>query len=95
MDVSYDLEPIYKQIHRMGHQSNIAYNKQNEREMIGYDERFALICFREHSYRYDSYDSKYGTLKYTLPLECKDCPLANQRQCQKVCKVKNTADFRE
>lgn len=95
MDAGYDFEPIYEQIHRMGHQSNIAYNKRNEREMIGYDEHFAPTCFREHSYRYDSYDPKYGTLKYTQPLECKDCPLANQGQCQKVYKVKSATDLRK
>lgn len=95
MDAGYDFEPIYEQIHRMGHQSNIAYNKRNEREMIGYDQHFAPTCFREHSYRFDSYDPKYETLKYTQPLECKDCPLANQGQCQKVYKVRITTDLRK
>ena len=95
MDAGYDFEPIYEQIHRMGHQSNIAYNKRNEREMIGYDQHFAPTCFREHSYRYDSYDPKYETLKYTQPLECRDCPLANQGQCQKVYKVRIATDFRK
>lgn len=95
MDAGYDYEPIYQQIHRMGHQSNIAYNKRNEREMIGYDQHFAPTCFREHSYRYDSFDSKYQTLKYTQPLECKDCPLLNQGQCQKVYKVRIKTDLRK
>ena len=49
---------------------------------------------REHSYRYDSYDAKYETLKYTSPKECKDCPLANDTLCQKVYKVKITTDLR-
>jgi transposase len=94
MDAGYDYEPIYEQVHRMGHQAVIAYNKRNESELEGFDKHFAPTCFREHSYRYDSYDSKYETLKYTKPKECKDCPLANEGLCQKIYKVKITTDLR-
>lgn len=94
MDAGYDFEPVYQQIHRMGHQSNIAYNKRNESEMIGYDKHFAPTCFREHSYRYDSFDPIYETLKYTSPLECRDCPLLDQVVCQKVYKIRITTDLR-
>ena len=95
MDAGYDYEPIYEQVHRMGQQSVIAYNKRNEGEPIGFDKHFAPTCFREHSYRYDSFDAKYETLKYTRPKECKDCPLANEGICQKVYKVKITQDLRK
>lgn len=95
MDAGYDYEPIYEQVHRMGHQSVIAYNKRNEGELLGYDKHFAPTCFREHSYRYDSFDPKYETLKYTRPKECSDCPLANEGICQKVYKVKITQDLRK
>jgi transposase len=95
LDAGYDYEPIYTQIHRMGHQAVIAYNKRNEPEPIGFDKHFAPTCVREHSYRYDSYDTKYETLKYTRPKECKDCPLANDGLCQKVYKVKITTDLRK
>lgn len=95
MDAGYDYEPIYEQVHRLGLQSVIAYNKRNEPEPIGFDKHFAPTCFREHSYRYDSYDAKYETLKYTRPKECKDCPLADQGICQKVYKVKITTDLRK
>src|SRR5699024_1106859 len=78
----------------MGQQSVIAYNKRNEPEPIGFDKHFAPTCFREHSYRYDGYDSKYETLKYTQPKECIDCPLANDGICQKVFKMKITKDLR-
>jgi transposase len=94
MDAGYDYEPIYEQVHRMGHQSVIAYNKKNEREPVGFDKHFAPTCFREHAYRYDSFDTKYKTLKYTRPKECIDCPLANEGICQKVYKVKITSDLR-
>ena len=94
MDAGYDYEPIYTQVYRMGQQSVIAYNKRNESEPIGFDKNFAPTCFREHSYRYDSYDAKYETLKYTHPKECIDCPLANEGVCQKVFKMKITKDLR-
>ena len=94
MDAGYDYDPIYEQVYRMRNQSIIAYNKKNEGEPIGFDKHFAPTCFREHSYRYDSYDAKYETLKYTRPKECNDCPLANEGICQKVYKVKITTDLR-
>lgn len=95
MDAGYDYEPIYKQVYTMGHHSVIAYNKRNESEPIGFNKHFAPTCFREHSYRYDSYDDKYETLKYTSPKECIDCPLANEGICQKVFKMKITKDLRK
>lgn len=94
MDAGYDYEPIYEQVHRMGQQSVIAYNKRNEGELLGFDKHFAPTCFREHSYRYDSFDAKYETLKYTRPKECSDCPLAKEGICQKIYKVKITTDLR-
>ena len=94
MDAGYEFEPIYKQVYQMGQQSIIAYNKRNESEPLGFDKHFAPTCFREHSYRYDSYDAKYETLKYTRPKECKDCPLAKEGICQKVFKMKITKDLR-
>ena len=95
MDAGYDFEPIYEQVHRMEKRSIIAYNKRNEGEPIGFDKHFAPTCFREHSYRYDSFDAKYETLKYTRPKECNDCPLANEDICQKVFKMKITTDLRK
>lgn len=94
MDAGYDYPAIYQQIHRMGAQSVIAYNKKNEPEPEGFDQHFAPTCVREHSYRYDSFDSKYQTIKYTRPKECKDCPLAQDSLCQKVYKVRITTDLR-
>ena len=95
LDAGYDYEPIYKQVYRMNQQSIIAYNRRNESELIGFDKHFAPTCFREHSYRYDSYDTKYETLKYTQPKECSDCPLVQEGICQKVFKMKITKDLRK
>ncbi len=94
LDAGYDYPAIYEQIYRMGAQSIIAYNKKNESELKGFDQYFAPTCVREHSYRYDSYDSTYETLKYTRPKECKDCPLAQDTLCQKVYKMKITTYLR-
>ncbi len=95
MDAGYDYEPIYEQIHRVNLRSVIAYNKRNEPEPVGFDKHFAQTCVREHSYRYDSFDTRYETLKYTRPRECKDCPLAHDDLCQKIYKVKITTDLRK
>ncbi|ALS78479.1 transposase [Planococcus kocurii] len=95
MDAGYDYAPIYEQVYRMGAQSVIAYNKKNEPEPIGFDRHFAPTCVREHSYRYDSFDKKHETLKYTRPSECADCPLAHDSLCQKVYKKKITDDLRK
>ncbi|MEC0665474.1 IS1182 family transposase [Priestia flexa] len=94
LDAGYDYPAIYEQIHRMGAQSIIAYNKKNESVLEGFDQHFAPTCVREYSYRYASYDSTYETLKYTRPKECKECPLASDTLCQKVYKVKITTDLR-
>lgn len=94
LDAGYDYVPIYEQIYRMEAQSVIAYNKKNEPEPIGFDKHFAPTCVREHSYRYDSFDPKYETLKYTRPKECHECPLAKDSLCQKVYKVRITTDLR-
>lgn len=95
MDAGYDYTPIYQQLLRMDAHSIIAYNKRREGEMEGFDKHFAPTCVREHSYRYDSYDKKYKTIKYCRPKECKDCPLASDSLCQKVYKVKIETDLRK
>lgn len=95
MDAGYDYTPIYQQILKMDAHSIIAYNKRREGEMEGYDKHFAPTCVREHSYRYDSYDKKYKTIKYCRPKECKECPLASDSLCQKVYKVKIESDLRK
>lgn len=95
LDAGYDYEAIYKQLHRMKAKAIIAYNKRNEGELLGFDEHFAPTCVREHSYRYDSFDEKYQTLKYTQPNECKTCPLAHDSLCQKVYKIRAETDVRK
>lgn len=95
MDAGYDYTPIYQQLFRMDAHSIIAYNKRREGEIEGFDQHFAPTCVREHSYRYDSYDKKYKTIKYCRPKECKDCPLVSDSLCQKVYKVKIETNLRK
>jgi transposase len=86
-DAGYDLVPIYKQAETMSARALIDYNRRNEKQDVDADKYFRPICKEGHSYRYDSYDSKYETLKYTQPKECQECPF-NEGQCQKVFKKK-------
>jgi transposase len=86
-DAGYDLVPIYKQAETMGARALIDYNRRNEQPEANLDKYFRPVCKEGHSYRYDSYESKYETIKYTQPKECKDCPF-NDGQCQKVFKKK-------
>ncbi len=95
LDAGYDYEAIYTQFHRMRAKSIITYNKRNEGELLGFDEHFAPTCVWEYSYRYDSFDEKYETLKYAQPSECKTCPLAQESLCQKVNKIQIETDIRK
>lgn len=94
-DAGYDYEPIYQQLMDQNLQAVIPYNWRNEGEMIGFDEHFAPTCVLEYSYRYDSFDSKYKTLKYTRPKECATCPLQHDSLCQKTYKIRRSTDIRK
>lgn len=94
-DAGYDYEPIYQQLTNQNLQAVISYNQRNEREVVGYDEHFAPTCVREHSYRYDSFDQKYKTLKYTRPKECTVCPLRLDSLCQMTFKIRQSTDIRK
>ena len=94
-DAGYDYEPIYQQLRKQNLQTVIPYNRRNEREIIGYDEHFAPTCVLEHPYRYDSFDSKYKSLKYTRPKECVTCPLQYDSLCQKTFKIRQSTDIRK
>ena len=94
-DAGYDYEPIYQQLIDQNLQAVIPYNRRNEGEIVGYDEYFAPTCVLEHSYRYDSFDPKYKTLKYTRPKECATCPLQHDSLCQKTYKIRQSTDIRK
>ncbi|OCT12600.1 hypothetical protein A8709_32830 [Paenibacillus pectinilyticus] len=82
-DAGYDLAPIYQQAQALGASALIDYNKRNEQPLEGKDKYFRPTCKEGKSYRYDSFDPKYETLKYTSPKVCGSCPF-NDGECQKV-----------
>ena len=94
-DAGYDYAPIYHQAKAIGSRPLIDYNPRNEQLPEDKDKYFRPKCQEGHSYRYDSYDSQYDTLKYTQPKECKECPLKENNQCQKAFKVKVSSDPRK
>ncbi|MDA8442423.1 MAG: IS1182 family transposase [Peptococcaceae bacterium] len=94
-DAGYDYTPIYKQAQTMGIRALIDYNPRNEKLPEDKDKYFRPKCQNGHSYRYDSYDPQYDTLKYTQPKECKECPLNEGGACQKVFKIKVSTDPRK
>ncbi|MCY9692577.1 transposase [Paenibacillus alginolyticus] len=93
-DAGYDLVPIYQQSQDLGARALIDYNRRNEQPIEGKDKYFRPVCKEGHSYRFDSFDPKYETLKYTSPKECATCPF-NDGECQKVHKVKVESDVRK
>jgi len=95
LDAGYDYSPIYQQAKAIGSRALIDYNPRNEQLPEDKDKYFRPQCQQGHSYQYDSYDSQYDTLKYTQPKECKECPLKENNQCQKVFKVKVSSDPRK
>lgn len=94
-DAGYDYEPIYCQALSQTMRVVIPYNVRREGEFIGFDEHYHPTCVREHSYRYDSFDKKCNTLKFTRPKECVTCPLREDSLCQKVFKIKCDTDVRK
>lgn len=65
LDAGYDYSPIYQQVKAIGSRALIDYNPRNEELPEDKDKYFRPKCQQGHSYRYDSYDSQYDTLKYT------------------------------
>ncbi|ACL18256.1 transposase IS1182 family protein [Desulfitobacterium hafniense DCB-2] len=94
-DAGYDYAPIYEQARSIGAQALIDYNRRNEQLPEGKDKYFRPICQKGYSYRYDSYDPCYDTVKYTQPKECKECSLRESNTCQRVFKMKVSSDPRK
>lgn len=92
-DKGYDSTPIYTLTRSLGAYPVIdLIHKTDPPEGMNRD--FRPVCKEGHAYRYDSFDSKYETLRYTLPSECKHCPFAKEG-CQKVFKIRLETDVRK
>lgn len=77
MDKGYDAKDIYTEAHNSG-QEPITALKRQAKHNGEVDDHYAPTCFRVHSYEYDSYDKRYGALKYVRPeAHCRECPLKN------------------
>jgi len=95
LDKGYDAKEIYQECHDLDLEPIIPLKKiaKNDGEV---DDHYAPTCLLEYSYKYDSYDKRYGALKYARPESyCRDCPLQDEGLCQKVIKVKQMNDPRK
>ncbi|WP_052416668.1 transposase [Paenibacillus sp. FSL R5-0912] len=92
-DKGYDCASIYQLIHSLGAYPAIPMiHRKDPPEGMNVD--YTPVCSQGHAYRYDSFDAKYETLKYTQPSECKGCPLLGSG-CQKVFKIRIQTDLRK
>lgn len=92
-DKGYDSRAVYEQARRIGAYALIPMIQHAKELPEGQDEEARPICKEGHSYCYDSFDEKWGTLKYTRPKECKTCAF-NGDGCQKVHKIRIETDLR-
>ncbi|MOA13606.1 Transposase DDE domain protein [compost metagenome] len=93
-DKGYNSEPVYKQIRELGAFGLIPLIQRSKKLPDKVDKYFRPLCSQGHSYRYDSYDAKRDTLKFTRPKECATCPMRDQG-CQKVHKIRIEKDIRK
>jgi len=92
-DKGYDSLPIYQTARALGAFPIIDFIHHTE-PPEGSDAYFRPVCKEGKSYRYESFDKKYETLRYVSPKECNNCPFANTG-CQKVYKIQLDKDVRK
>jgi transposase len=92
-DKGYDCAAIYQLIRSLGAYPTIPMIHHKDPPK-GMNSDYNPVCSQGHAYRYDSFDAKYETLKYTQPSQCKDCPLLGSG-CQKVFKIRIQTDLRK
>lgn len=95
LDKGYDAKAIYEEAHALGFEPIIPL-KRTAKNAGEWTKDFAPTCFIEEGYKYDSFDFRYGALKFTNPKErCNTCPLQKEGICQKVIKIKQHIDPRK
>jgi transposase len=88
LDKGYDALAIYEEAHNLGFEPIIPL-KRVAKSDGEHDEHYAPTCLIEESYHYDSFDDRYGALKFKRPEKrCHECPLNNEGMCQKIIKIK-------
>lgn len=94
-DKGYDALSVYEEAHSLGFEPIIPLKrdaKSNGERTADY----APTCLIEECYKYDSYDFRYGALKYVRPdTRCAQCPLQHEGMCQKVIKIKQNTNLRQ
>ncbi len=92
-DKGYDSKPVYELVRSIKAYPIIdIIHHTTPSEGMNLD--YGPVCKEGHTYRYDSFDRKYETLRYTCPSSCKECPFADS-DCQKVFKVRIETDVRK
>ncbi|GCF95891.1 transposase [Enterococcus florum] len=94
-DKGYDVKALYEEAHELGFEPIIPLKRvaKNDGEWTS---DYAPTCLIEKGYIYDSFDKRYGALKYKLPEKrCRSCPLQHEGLCQKVIKIKQQTDPRK
>ncbi|MDU2266930.1 MAG: transposase [Clostridium celatum] len=92
-DKGYDSTPVYELVRSL-QAYPIMDMIHHTAPPEGMSLHYGPICKEGHAYRYDSFDSKYETLRYTRPSQCRDCPFAGSG-CQKVFKIRIETDVRK
>lgn len=95
MDKGYDAKSIYAEAHTLNLEPIIDMKKAGKHggEI---DDFGAPTCLFEYSYKYDSFDNRYGALKFVLlKSQCANCALRQEGMCQKVIKIKQEKDYRK
>lgn len=92
-DKGYDSSAIYQLVHSLDAYPVIKMIHHTD-PPEGMNLDYNPVCTKGHAYRYDSFDAKYETLRYTKPSQCKDCPLSDSG-CQKVFKIRIKTDLRK
>lgn len=94
-DKGYDAKAIYQEALALNFKPIIPLKKVGKNDGQWTDD-YAPTCLREHGYKYDSFDQRYGALKFKQPKEhCQTCPLFHEDLCQKVIKIKQQTDPRK
>ena len=92
-DKGYDSTPIYQLVRSLKAYPIIDFIHHTD-PPEGSDTYFRPVCQEGHAYRYDSFDFKYQTIRYTRPAACSTCPFM-ETGCQKVYKIRLETDVRK
>lgn len=95
LDKGYDAKAVYEEAHSLGLEPIVPLKREAKNDGEWTND-YAPTCLIEAGYKYDSFDKRYGALKYIIPkARCCTCPLQHQEMCQKVIKIRQNSDPRK